>query len=154
MTKFSQLLAALALTAGGLFSISAHAADGLIEIKSPHSAKDTMNKLEDIVKQRGLNVFARIDHSAGAAKIGKTLRPTELLIFGNPQGGTPLMECAQTAGIDLPLKALVWEDSANQVWLGYNDPAFLAQRHGAVACPVVENLRKALAGIAEAAVAK
>ncbi len=151
MKKPSLTLAALALA---LCAGWAQAADGLIEIKSPHSAKDTMNKLEEIVKQRGLNVFARIDHSAGAAKIGKTLRPTELLIFGNPQGGTPLMECAQTAGIDLPLKALVWEDAANQVWLGYNDPAFLAQRHGAAACPVVDNLRKALAGIAEAAVAK
>ena len=151
MKKPSLTLAALALA---LCASWAQAADGLIEIKSPHSARDTMNKLEEIVKQRGLNVFARIDHSAGAAKIGKTLRPTELLIFGNPQGGTPLMECAQTAGIDLPLKALVWEDAANQVWLGYNDPAFLAQRHGAAACPVVDNLRKALAGIAEAAVAK
>lgn len=152
--KISSILAATALTAFATLSTLASAADGLIEVKSPHSAKDTMNKLEDIVKQRGLNVFARIDHSAGAARIGKTLRATELLIFGNPQGGTPLMECAQTAGIDLPLKALVWEDASNQVWVGYNDPAFLAQRHGAANCPVVENLRKALAGIAEATVAK
>ena len=152
--KFSLTLAAVAVAACVTLPRLASAADGLIEVKSPHSAKDTMNKLEDIVKQRGLNVFARIDHSAGAAKIGKMLRPTELLIFGNPQGGTPLMECAQTAGIDLPLKALVWEDASNQVWLGYNDPAFLAQRHGAAACPVVDNLRKALAGIAEAAVAR
>ena len=152
--KFSRTLAAIAVAACAAFSTLASAADGLIEIKSPHSAKDTMNKLEDIVKQRGLNVFARIDHSAGAARIGKTLRATELLIFGNPQGGTPLMECAQTAGIDLPLKALVWEDASNQVWLGYNDPAFLAQRHGAATCPVVENLRKALAGIVEATVAR
>ena len=152
--KFSLTLAAVAVAACVTLPTLASAADGLIEVKSPHSAKDTMNKLEDIVKQRGLNVFARIDHGAGAAKIGKTLRPTELLIFGNPQGGTPLMECAQTAGIDLPLKALVWEDASNQVWLGYNDPAFLAQRHGAAACPVVDNLRKALAGIAEAAVAR
>jgi uncharacterized protein (DUF302 family) len=152
--KFSLTLAAVAVAACATLSTLASAADGLIEVKSPHSAKDTMNKLEDIVKQRGLNVFARIDHSAGAAKIGKTLRPTELLIFGSPQGGTPLMECAQTAGIDLPLKALVWEDASSQVWVGYNDPAFLAQRHGAAQCPVVENLRKALTGIAEAAVAK
>ena len=152
--KFSLTLAAVAVAACVTLPTLGSAADGLIEVKSPHSAKDTMNKLEDIVKQRGLNVFARIDHSAGAAKIGKMLRPTELLIFGNPQGGTPLMECAQTAGIDLPLKALVWEDASNQVWLCYNDPAFLAQRHGAAACPVVDNLRKALAGIAEAAVVK
>ena len=132
----------------------AAAADGLIAVKSPLGAKATMDKLEELVKQRGLNVFARIDHAAGAAKVGKTLRPTEVLIFGNPQGGTPFMECTQSVGIDLPLKALVWEDASAQVWLGYNDPAWLAQRHAAGACPVVENLRKALAGIAEATVAK
>ena len=144
-------LVALALVGQALF---AQAADGLVAVKSPHSAADTMNRLEAKVKERGLNVFARIDHAAGAAKVGKTLRPTELLIFGNPQGGTPLMECAQSAGIDLPLKALVWQDDASQVWLGYNDPAYLAQRHGVASCPVVENLRKALAGLADAAVAR
>jgi uncharacterized protein (DUF302 family) len=130
------------------------AADGLIAIKSPFSAKDTMNRLEDAAKQRGLTIFARIDHAAGATKVGKTLRPTELLIFGNPQGGTPFMECAQSVGIDLPLKALVWEDASSQIWLGYNDPAYLAQRHGVGQCPVIENLRKALSGLAEAAVAR
>ena len=135
------------------FGTLASAADGLIELKSPRSAKDTMAKLEELVKQRGLNVFARIDHAAGAAKIGKSLRPTEVLIFGNPQGGTPFMECTQTVGIDLPLKALAWEDATGQAWLGYNDPAYLAQRHGAAACPAVDNLRKALAGLAQAAVA-
>jgi uncharacterized protein (DUF302 family) len=134
------------------FASFASAADGLIVMKSPHRAKDTMDRLEEAVKQRGLNVFARIDHAAGAAKIGKVLRPTEVLIFGNPQGGTPFMECAQTVGIDLPLKALVWEDSASVVWLGYNDPAFLAQRHGVPDCPVVENLQKALGSIVEAVV--
>lgn len=148
--KLHHRLAALTLS---LFALTASAADGLIAIKSTRSAKDTMTRLEEVVKAKGLNVFARIDHAAGAAKVGKTLRPTELLIFGNPQGGTPLMECEQTAGIDLPLKALVWEDSAGQVWLGYNDPAYIAQRHGAASCPVVENLKKALSGIADAAVA-
>lgn len=127
-------------------------ADGLIAMKSPHGAKATMDRLENIVKERGLIVFNRIDHAAGAAKIGKTLRTTELLIFGNPSGGTPLMECEQTSGIDLPLKALVWQDAAGQVWLGYNDPAFLAQRHGVASCPVVGNLQKALAGFAQATV--
>jgi uncharacterized protein (DUF302 family) len=132
----------------------AAAADGLVAVKSPHTAKETMNRLEDVVKQRGLIIFARIDHAAGALKVAKSLRPTEVLIFGNPQGGTPFMECAQSVGIDLPLKALVWEDSTSQVWLGYNDPAFLAQRHGVAQCPVIETLRKALAGIAEATVAR
>ena len=149
--KFTHSLVGLALAA---FVSVAGAADGLIAVKSPYSAKDTMNRLEDLVKQRGLNVFARIDHAAGAFKVGKSLRPTELLIFGNPQGGTPFMECAQTAGIDLPLKALVWEDASSQVWIGYNDPAFLAQRHGVPECTVVDNLRRALAGLAEAAVAR
>ena len=149
--KIAQSILALSLLA---FVSVAGAADGLIAVKSPHSAKDTMNRLEDLAKQRGLIVFARIDHAAGASKVGKSLRPTELLIFGNPQGGTPLMECAQSAGIDLPLKALVWEDESSQVWLGYNDPAFLAQRHGVPQCAVVENLRKALAGLAEATIAR
>jgi uncharacterized protein (DUF302 family) len=144
-------LVAFWLFASGSIAV---AADGLVAIKSPHSAKDTMNRLEDAAKQRGLNVFARIDHAAGAAKVGKSLRPTEVLIFGNPQGGTPFMECAQSVGIDLPLKALVWEDASSQVWVGYNDPVYLAHRHGVAQCPVVENLRNALAGIAEAAVAR
>jgi uncharacterized protein (DUF302 family) len=136
-----------------MFSTLAFAVDGLVAVKSPHSVAVTMNKFEALAKERGLNVFARIDHAAGAAKIGKTLRPTEVLIFGNPQGGTPFMECAQTVGIDLPLKALVWEDASAQVWLGYNDPAYLAQRHGVPQCPAVEKLGKALSGLAEAAVA-
>ena len=135
-------------------SFASVAADGLVSVKSPHSVKDTATRLESTIKHKGLNLFARIDHAAGAAKIGKTLRPTEVFIFGNPQGGTPLMECAQSAGIDLPLKALVWEDAAGQVWFGYNDPAYLAKRHEASNCPVVENLSKALSGISSAVVSK
>ena len=135
-------------------SSAAFGADGLIAMKSPFTAKETMNRFEENAKQRGLNVFARIDHAAGAAKIGKTLRPTEVLIFGNPQGGTPLVECAQSVGIDLPLKALVWEDAQGQVWLGYNDPAYLAQRHSVAQCPAVGVLSGALSGLAEATVAR
>ena len=135
-------------------SFATFAADGLVSVKSPYSAKDTAARLESTIKDKGLTLFARIDHAAGAAKIGKTLRPTEVLIFGNPQGGTPLMECAQSAGIDLPLKALVWEDASAQVWLSYNDPAYLAKRHEASSCPVVENLSKALSGISSAVVSK
>jgi uncharacterized protein (DUF302 family) len=149
-----QLTSIATLASGLLLSTSLWAqADGLISVVSPRSAAETMARLEGIVKERGLNVFARIDHAAGAVKIGKTLRPTELLIFGNPQGGTPLMECAQTAGIDLPLKALVWQDEAGKVMLSYNDPEYLAKRHGSASCPVVENLKKTLGGIAQAAVA-
>lgn len=146
----------LKVAVAGLLAMTASmagAVDGMVALKSPHTALATMDKLERIVKERGLNVFARIDHAAGAAKVGKTLRPTELLIFGNPQGGTPLMECAQTAGFDLPLKALVWQDADSQVWLGYGDPVTIAQRHGAAQCPVVGNLGKALQSIADAVVA-
>ena len=144
-------LIAVAMT---LWVGAAAAADGLVAVKSPYSAKETMTRLEEAVTKRGLTVFARIDHAAGAAKIGKTLRPTEVLVFGSPQGGTPFMECEQTVGIDLPLKALVWEDAAAQVWVGYNDPAYLAQRHGATSCPAAENLRKALAALAEASISR
>lgn len=139
-----------------LISLSslAQSADGLITIKSPHDAKETMHRLEKLVTKKGLNVFARIDHAAGAAKIGKTLRPTEVLIFGNPQGGTPLIECAQSVGIDLPLKALVWEDASGQVWLGYNDPVYLTQRHGVAQCSTVGDLRKTLSALAGETVAR
>jgi uncharacterized protein (DUF302 family) len=150
MAALRYLLTASLLLAGSW----AAAADGLVAVKSPYDARETMNRFEDMAKQRGLTVFARIDHAAGATKIGKTLRPTEVLIFGNPQGGTPLMECAQTAGIDLPLKALVWEDESKQVWLGHNEAAYVAQRHGAAACPAAGNIDKALSTLAAAVVAR
>jgi uncharacterized protein (DUF302 family) len=106
------------------------AADGLTTLRSSHDAKDTMNRLEAAVKAKGLTVFARIDHAAGAAAVGLSLRPTELLIFGNAKGGTPLMQSVQTIGIDLPLRALVWQDASGTTWLSYNDPSWLAARHG------------------------
>ena len=149
--KFRRLFATFFAATCALIATSSMAADGLIEVKSALGPKEAMDKLEAAVKARNLNVFARIDHAAGAAKVGKTLRPTELLIFGNPLGGTPLMECAQSAGIDLPLKALVWVDAAGQTLIGYNDLAYLAKRHGAANCPAVENLNKALSAIAQAA---
>jgi uncharacterized protein (DUF302 family) len=133
---------------------SAQATDGLVTTKSPHSAKETMNRFEATAQQKGLKVFARIDHAAGAAAAGKTLRATEVLIFGSPQSGTPLMECAQTMGIDLPQKALVWEDAQGQVWLAVNDMSWLATRHKATSpCPAVDAVNKALAGLAAAATA-
>jgi uncharacterized protein (DUF302 family) len=151
--RITRIAAALCVSALSLSAAaqSTAGAEGLITVVSALSAKATMDKLEATVKERGLNVFARIDHAAGAARINKTLAPTELLIFGNPQGGTPLMECAQTAGIDLPLKALVWQDAAGKVMLSYNDPAYLAKRHNAASCPAVPNLQKALEGLAKAA---
>jgi len=122
----------------------ASAADGLIEVASTRNVSDTADRLVQQIEQRGLRVFSRIDHAAGAASIGASLRPTQLLIFGNPQGGTPFMQCAQTVGIDLPLKALVWEDESGRVWVGYNDPAFIASRHAVADCPVAANMRRAL----------
>ena len=151
MRTMHRFILALALWTGVAGAI---AADGLVVRTSPYSAKETMGRVEEVVRGRKLVVFAWIDHAAGAAKIGRSLRPTQLLIFGNPQGGTPLMECAQSAGIDLPLKMLAWEDAQGVVWLGYNDPAYLAARHGAAGCAGVENLGKALAEIAAQAVAK
>ena len=106
------------------------AADGLTTIPSSYGPKDTMDRLEAEVKAKGMMVFARIDHAAGAAAVGLSLQPTEVLIFGNAKGGTPLMQSAQTIGIDLPLKALVWQDDSGKTWLSYNDPAWLAKRHG------------------------
>ncbi len=104
-------------------------ADGLITVASNRGTKDTMDRLEAEVTARGLTVFARVDHAAGAAEVGLPLRPTELLIFGNARGGTPLMQSNQTIGIDLPLKALVWQDAAGKTWLCYDDPRWLANRH-------------------------
>jgi uncharacterized protein (DUF302 family) len=103
--------------------------NGMVNVKSTHSVADTADKLEKILKDKGMNVFARIDHSAGAKKVGKELRPTELVIFGNPKVGTPLMQCAQTTAIDLPQKMLIWQDKAGATWLTYNKPAYLVKRH-------------------------
>jgi uncharacterized protein (DUF302 family) len=126
---------------------------GLTTIRSGFGPQDTMNRLEAAVKAKGLAVFARIDHAAGAAAVGLTLRPTEVLIFGNAKGGTPLMQSVQTIGIDLPLKALVWQDSSDVIWLSYNEPAWLAQRHGLsdATDAVVGNLTAALDAMAKAA---
>ena len=105
------------------------AADGLTTLKSSRGPKETMDRLVAEVEAKGLTVFARIDHAAGAKEAGLALRPTELVIFGNAKGGTPLMQANQAIGIDLPLKALVWQDASGDIWLSYNDPAWLAQRH-------------------------
>src|ERR1700676_929482 len=110
-----------------LWGVQAMAADGLTTLQSRQGPKDTMNRLEAEVKAKGMTVFARIDHAAGAAAVGLSLRPTELLIFGNAKAGTPLMRSVQAIGLDLPLKALVWQDGAGDTWLSYNDPAWLAK---------------------------
>jgi uncharacterized protein (DUF302 family) len=106
------------------------AADGLTTVRSSYGPKETMSRLEAEVKAKGMTVFAHIDHAAGAGQAGLSLRPTDLLIFGNAKGGTPLMQSVQTTGIDLPLKALVWQDASGNTWVSYNDPSWLAKRHG------------------------
>ena len=104
--------------------------EGIISRPSKHSVAETLNRVEKILRERGIKIFARIDHSGEAGAAGLSLPPTELLIFGNPKGGTPLMLAAPTAAIDLPLKALTWQDSQGKVWLSYNDPTYLAKRFG------------------------
>lgn len=108
---------------------AAQADAGLVTKQSPYGVGETLDRLEKVLTSKGITVFARIDHAAGAAKIGSELPATEVLLFGNPKLGTPLMQSNPTIGIDLPLKALVWEDSAGQVWLAYNQPAYLSDRH-------------------------
>ena len=131
------------------------AIQGLTTIQSRFGPKDTMNRLEAAVQAKGMTVFARIDHAAGASAAGLSLRPTEVLIFGNAKGGTPLMNSVQTIGLDLPLKALVWQDASGDTWLSYNDPAWLAKRHGvgAEAEVAVNNMTVALSAVARAATA-
>jgi uncharacterized protein (DUF302 family) len=102
---------------------------GLTTVPSAFSVRETIDRLERIATSKGLTVFARIDHAAGAAQVGMPLRPTELILFGNPRGGTPLMQDRQTAGIDLPLKALAWEDAEGHVLVTYNEASWIAQRH-------------------------
>jgi uncharacterized protein (DUF302 family) len=126
------------------------AADGLITLASSFGPKETMDRLEAEIKATGMAVFARIDHAAGAAKADFQLQPTELLIFGSAKAGTPLMQANQTIGIDLPLKALVFEDATGKVWLSYNDPRWLAERHGlgASATQTVDAMAAALKAVA------
>jgi len=105
-------------------------AEGLVSVRSQHGPEETMNRLGAAVRAKGMTVFAQIDHAAGAEAVGLPLRPTEVLVFGNARSGTPLMQSSQTMGIDLPLKVLVWQDDAGVTWLSYNDPDWLARRHG------------------------
>jgi len=128
---------------------------GLTTIKSHRGARETMNRLEEAVRARGMTVFAHIDHAAGASAVGMPLNATEVLIFGNARGGTPLMQSAPTIGIDLPLKALVWQDASGETWLFYNEPGWLAQRHGlSGAEAAIGNLTAALNALAKEATAE
>ena len=126
--------------------------EGLTTIASSFGPKETMDRLEAEISAKGMTVFARIDHGAGAADAGLELRPTNLMIFGNARGGTPLMQASQTSGIDLPLKALVWQDAAGKTWLSYDEPSWIVQRHGlGVRAEIVDKMAAALSAISRKA---
>lgn len=140
------------MTSTLLFAMHAQAADGLVAVKSSHDVKATADKLESVLKEKGMTVMARVNHQQGAEKAGMELRPTEVVIFGNPKVGTPLMQCAQSVAIDLPQKALIWEDANGEVWLGYNNPEYLKNRHSIEGCDkVLDKVSVALGNFAKAA---
>ena len=154
--KSTRVLSALIILLG-FISTNTFAIDtaGIIKIKSKHSVNETINRLETVLNKKGMTIFKRVNHTAGADKVGLHLRPTELLIFGNPKVGTPLMLCSQTAALDLPQKALAYKDENGQVWLVYNDPAYMAKRHNIKNCEAaVQKVTNALAKFAKVVVAK
>lgn len=129
-------------------------AEGMKSVKSAHSVGDTADRLESVLKEKGMTVFIRIDHAAGARSVGQSLRPTELVIFGNPKVGTPLMTCRQSIALDLPQKALIWEDEKGAVWFSYNEPTYLARRHHVQGCQdILNKVAAALSNFAAAATA-
>ena len=115
---------------GGSSTMAPHSDRGIIDERSRHSVEQTVQSLTALLHAKGVTLFALVDHSGEAAKIGMTMPPTKLLIFGNPKAGTPLMLAAPSVAIDLPLKILVWEDARGRTWLSYNSPAYLQERHG------------------------
>src|SRR6516225_12428946 len=130
------------------------AATDLVTLPSAHGASETVERLKALLAQKGIEVFAQIDHAAAATKVGLSLRPTQVLIFGNPKAGTPLMQSQQTVGLDLPLRVLVWEDGAGKVWLTYRRPGLLAQQHHVAGHDeAVKALNDGLATLARAATA-
>jgi uncharacterized protein (DUF302 family) len=140
------------ITALFLLASLSYADNGIISVKSSHDVKATADRLENTLRQKGMTVFIRINHAEGAQKVGKKLRPTELVVFGNPNVGTPLMQCRQSTAIDLPQKALIWEDQEGTVWLSYNDPNYLVERHGITGCTeVIKKIENALSNFAKAA---
>ncbi len=130
-----------------------HAGNDLVNVKSSHDVKTTVELLLKALNAKGMKVFAVIDHAEGAKKAGNELRPTTLVIFGNPKIGSKLMQCNQTVGIELPMKALIWKDGRGQVWLTYIDPEEIADRHNIKDCgkAVVKKIKKALKNFAAAA---
>ncbi|XNJ90815.1 DUF302 domain-containing protein [Vibrio cyclitrophicus] len=136
-------------------SFSVAASDGLIKYQSNYSVKETADRFESIAKSKGLTLFARIDHQKNASSVDLELRPTEVIIFGNPKVGTPLMQCQQDVAIDLPQKVLVTEDSNKKVWLSYNNPNYFMERHAINGCDeVIKKISGVLSKLSEATIAK
>ncbi len=132
-----------------------YAAEGMVDVKSSFGVKETGDRLENVLKERGMTIFNRVTHSEAAKKAGIELRETELIIFGNPKVGSPLMKCQQSVAIDLPQKALIWADGEGNTLISYNDPRYLEKRHNVSNCEeVISKIEKALAGIAKAAATK
>jgi uncharacterized protein (DUF302 family) len=133
-------------------AVPAAATDGLVNVPSTFNVEKTADRMESVLLEKGMTIFNRIKHSEGAANVGIELRKTELIIFGNPKVGSPLMKCQQSVAIDLPQKALIWEDDNAKVWISYNDPRYLEKRHNIIGCEeVISKIEKALAGIAKSA---
>ena len=131
------------------------ASDGMVNVQSNFNVEETADRMESILKEKGMTVFNRIKHSEAAAAVGIELRNTELILFGNPKVGSPLMKCQQSAAIDLPQKALIWEDDKATVWISYNNPRYLETRHNITGCEeVISKIERALAGIAESTATK
>ncbi len=136
-------------------TVSSYAAEGMVDVQSSFGVKETGDRLEAVLKEKGMTIFNRINHSEAAQKTGIELRETELIIFGNPKVGSPLMKCQQSVAIDLPQKALIWNDSKDNTWISYNNPRYLVERHNIPNCEeVISKIEKALAGITKTAATK
>ncbi|MGX9463396.1 DUF302 domain-containing protein [Shewanella sp. A14] len=136
-------------------STQAYAVESIITLKSHYSAKETADRFESIIKDKGFTVFTRIDHQKNAASVGLALRPTEVIIFGKPKIGTQLMQCSQLVAIDLPQKVLISEDADNNVWLSYNNPEYIKQRHNIAGCDkVINKISGVLGKLSNAATSK
>lgn len=143
MKRFIPTLLALLIV-----TLSACTDDGMVDVKSSFGVEETGDRLEEVLKDKGMTLFDRVMHSEAAKDVGVELRETELIIFGNPKAGSPLMKCQQSVAIDLPQKALVWEDSEGITWISYNHPRYLEKRHSISNCDdVLSNIEEALAAI-------
>jgi len=148
MMKFTTITAFSML----LITTPVVATEGIVNVPSAFSVEETADRMVHILSEKGMTIFNRIEHSEGASKVGIELRETELIIFGNPKVGSPLMKCQQSVAIDLPQKALIWRDENSRVWISYNDPGYLRKRHNITGCDaVISKIENALSGITKAA---